>query len=431
MNSSSSPTSFNIPDVTLSLTPSSALTTSTPPQGLEPEERGIYLIQNLITCAKHAASGDLHHADSCLRQISKFASVDGDSLQRLAARFASALALRLVKRWPGLYKALSCTQRPNPEPDRARQVFSRAFPYLGFAYAIIARTLLQSMSHDGAIHIVDLGSGDSKLWVPLMRSFALVPRAPPHLRITCVHGDKTALEKLGQRLVKEAKALHMPFQYNPVNVMDLVELNIDMLKLKPGEALGFVSVLNLHVLLAEDDQVDAHFGVNKKDETVIKECKKMGNFLATIRSTSPKVVLLVEQEADHNLNRLVDRLVGSLNYYSAVFDSLDATFGSSSSSSYSSEDRLEIEEMFGREIENIMACEGLERVERHETYARWVVRLGGGGFKPVRLWFHGSEDCKKMVEAYGKQSYKIACDKATFFICWHQRPLYAVSAWTC
>lgn len=430
MNSSSSPTSFNIPDVTLSLTPPSSSTTSTPPQGLEPEERGIYLIQNLITCAKHTASGNLHHADSCLRQISQFASVDGDSLQRLAARFATALALRLVKRWPGLYKALSCTQRSNPEPNRARQVFSRAFPYLGFAYAIIGRTLLQSMSHDGVIHIVDLGSGDSKLWVPLMRSFALVPCGPPHLRITCVHGDRTVLETLGQRLVKEAKALEMPFQYNPVNVKNLVELNIDMLKLKSGEALGFVSVLNLHVLLAADDQVDAHFGVNKKDETVNTECKQMGNFLATIRSMSPKVVLLVEQEADHNLNKLMDRLVGSLNYYSAVFDSLDATFGSSSTA-YPSEERLEIEEVFGREIENIMACEGLERVERHERYARWVVRLSGAGFKPVRLWFHGSEDCKKMVEAYGKESYKIVSNKASLFICWHERPLYAVSAWTC
>lgn len=220
----------------------------------------------------------------------------------------------------------------------------------------------------------------------------------------------------------------MPFQYNPVNVTNLAELHRDVLKLRAGEALGFVSVLNLHVLLAEDDQVDARFGFShKKDGTAtIKECQQMGNFLARIQSMSPKVLLLVEQEADHNLNKLVDRLVGSLNYYSAVFDSLDATFGSSSS-----EDRLELEEMFGREIENIMACEGSERVERHERYAKWAVRFGGAGFKPVRLWFHGLEDCKRMVEACGNEGYKIVSNTASLVICWHERPLYAVSAWTC
>lgn len=287
------------------------------------------------------------------------------------------------------------------------------------------------MSHEGVIHIVDLGSGDTKLWVPLIRSFALLPSGIiPHLRISCVHGDKAVLDKLGQRLVKEAQALDMTFQYNPINVANLKELDIVMFEQRSGEALAFVSVLNLHALLAEDDRVDAHFfrGKSKDAGIVVKECKQMEKFLTTIRSMCPKVVLLVEQEADHNLNRLVDRLVGSLNYYSAVFDSLDVTFGSSSSLM---EERLALEEMFGREIENIIACEGLERVERHERYGRWLVRFGGAGFKPVRLWFNGLEDCKKMVEAYGKDGYKIVSNKASLVICWHERPLYAVSAWTC
>ncbi|KAK9271979.1 hypothetical protein L1049_002348 [Liquidambar formosana] len=408
------------PDVTLSLMLSS------PPsiEALKPEERGIRLIQLLLTCATHASSGNLHRADACLRQISQLASVSGDSMQRLATRFASALAVRLVKRWPGLYKALNHTQQPQPpELGRAGSIFARAFPYLSFAHAIIARTLFQAMSEERVIHIVDLGSGDPKLWVPLLRSFANTPRGPPHLKITCVHANKIVLEKLGPRLVKEADGLDMPFQFTPLNV-SLRELNIDMLKVRTGEALAFTSVLNLHVLLAEDDRVDAHFGVNKSNN--IKDCKQMGQFLTMVRSMSPKVLLLVEQEADHNMNRLVDRFVEGLHYYSAIFDSMDATF-----ENVSCEERLALEEMFGREIENIVACEGLEREERHERYAKWTVRFARAGFKPVRLWCDSMEDAKRVVEAYGHHGYKIASERASMMICWHERPLYAVSAWNC
>lgn len=391
---------------------------------IKPEERGIRLIQLLLTCAKHASSGNLHRADECLRQISSLSSLTGDSMQRLAARFASALAIRLVKRWPGLYKALSHhPAQPKQEPNRARTLFSKAFPYLGFSYAIIARTLYQLMTTERLIHVIDLGSCDSKFWVPLIRSCSTFPDGPPHLKVTCVNSSKQALDKLGPKLVKEAEALDMPFQFHPINA-NLRDLTIDMLKVRSGEALALISILNLHVLLAEDDRVDAHFGAKKNDS--VKDSKQMGQFLAMVKSMSPKLFFLVEQEADHNLNRLVDRFVEGLHYYSAIFDSIDETYGS-----IACEERLIIEEMFGRDIEDMVANEGLEREERHERYGKWMVRFGRSGFKPVHLWCIPMEDAEQMVKSYGRDGYKIVNERASFMICWYDRPLYAISAWTC
>lgn len=434
--------SLSKPDVTLSLNLSPPSTTSFSPSATslhddnqlqttsltKNEERGIVLIQLLFNCAKHAASGNLRHADSCLSQITQIASIDGDSMQRLSARFASALAVRLVKRWPGLHKALNQAQWPKPELGRAQLASSPSFPCLGFAYAIIARTLVHSLSHEGAIHVVDLGSGELRLWVPILRSLAGEPRGdgPTNLSFTCVHGDKASLDKLGLGLAKEAEALGMLFHYNPLNI-GLGELTMEMIKAKPGEALAMVSILSLHVLLAEDDRVEAQFGAHRNKG--IKDCKQMSQFLAMVKSMAPKVVLLVEKEADHNLNRLADRFLGSLHYYSAVFDSLDATSGASSSSD--NQDRLALEEMFGREIENIVACEGLERVERHERYEKWMVRFGRAGFRPVRMWFDPMEEAKKMIEVCGSEGYKVVTNKASFVLCWHERPLFAVSAWIC
>ncbi|KAH1129408.1 hypothetical protein J1N35_000786 [Gossypium stocksii] len=419
---SSSPKPAPKPEVTLSLTLSPG---STLQEVVKPEERGVRLIQLLLTCAKHASSSNLHRADECLRQISLLASVSGDSMQRLSAWFASALAVRLVKRWPGLHKALNYTQLPKQDQlGQAQPLFGRVFPYLGFSYAIISRTLIKAMTGERVIHLVDLGSGDANLWIPLLRSFSCLLDGQPHLKVTCMNDNKAILEELGPRLVKEAKALGLPFQFAPLND-SLRELTLDKLGVKSGEALAFISILNLHTLLAEDDSVDAHFSHNKTNG--IKDSKQMFRFLSTIRSSSPKLFFLVEKEADHNLNKLVDRFVEGLHYYSAVFDSVDATFGGNASS----RERIVLEEMFGKEIENIVACEGVEREERHERYGRWMVRFGQAGFKPVMMWYDSTEVAKQMVEACGRNGYKIVNERASLMICWHDRPLYAVSAWTC
>lgn len=417
---SSSPPSLK-PDVTLSLTLSSP---NSDYHTIKPEERGIKLIQLLLSCANHTSSGNLQHADECLHKISGLASVSGDSMQRLAARFASALAVRLVRRWTGLYKALNHVRLTSAEMDRARSIYAQAFPYLGFGYAIIARVLLQSMSQERVVHIVDLGSGDPKLWVPLLRSFAKTAYGPPpHMKITCVHNNKVVLDKLGAKLIKEADSLDLPFQFNPVNV-SLRDLTIDMLNIRSGESLAFTSILNLHTLLANDDRLNARFGFDKNDGD--KDSKQINEFLVMLRSTLPKVLLLIEQEAEHNLNRLVDRFVEGLHYYSALFDSIDATFEGSSP-----EERVIVEEMFGKEIEDIVAYDGLEREERHEKYTKWTARFSRAGFGPTRLWHAIAEDAKRLVEAYGLDGYKIISQKASLMICWHDRPIYSVSAWNC
>ncbi|CAI0553215.1 unnamed protein product [Linum tenue] len=134
----------------------------------------------------------------------------------------------------------------------ARALFSQAFPYLSFAYAIIlARTLLQVITHERVVHLVDLGSGDPKLWVPLLRSFARLSNGPPHLKVTCVSSNRTVLERLGHRLVKEAEILDLPFQFIPLNVA-VQDLTPGLLEIRTGEALAFISILHLHTLLADD-----------------------------------------------------------------------------------------------------------------------------------------------------------------------------------
>lgn len=416
----SSSSSSAKPDVTLSLT----LPSSPAHEAFKPEERGLLLIQLVLSCARNASSNNLHRADACLQRILELSSMTGDPMQRLAAWFASALAVRIVKRWPGIYRALlSHAERDGPTAPPARPILAPAFPCLAFTRAVVARILLRALAGERAVHIVDLGSGDLELWVPLLRGLSQGPDGPPQFRLTCVSARRDVLDILGHALVKEAEIMGMPFQFNPVNV-SLRELTEEMLRLRSGETLAVVSMLGLHALLAEEDRIDADFGMIKSDS--VKESKRVGEFLSMVQSASPRVFFLVEQEADHNATRLVDRFVEGLHYYSAVFDSIDAALGGSCP-----KERLALEEMFGREIEDIVSCEGLEREKRHERYARWAVRLAWAGFKPVRLWLNAMEDAKGAVEAHLRDGYKVVTERACTMICWHERPFLAVSAWSC
>ncbi|KAL0450433.1 UNVERIFIED_CONTAM: Scarecrow-like protein 3 [Sesamum latifolium] len=142
----------------------------------------------------------------------------------------------------------------------------------------------------------------------------------------------------------------MPFQFNPVNA-GLRELTLDMLQMKTGEALALTSILGLHVLLAEDDRVDAHFGLRRSND--VKECKRMNEFLEMVKSIGPKAMLLVEQESNHNSSRLIDRFVEGLHFYSALFDSADAAFGG-----LSCPDRTVLEEMLGRKLRTLWLEKG-------------------------------------------------------------------------
>ena len=84
-------------------------------------------------------------------------------------------------------------------------------------------------------------------------------------------------------------------------------------------------------------------------------------------------MVIVEQEANLNSPDLSERLEQSFLYYSTIFESLEEDY-----------DTGVLWEMhFRRQIGNVVACEGVDRVERIESFAHWQNRLSQAGFCPV------------------------------------------------
>jgi len=270
------------------------------------------------------------------------------------------------------------------------------------------------------------------------------------------------LELMAHRLNQEAEKLDIGFQFNPI-VSKLENLDIESLRVKTGEALAISSVLQLHSLLAFDDEklrrnsslawrslnpfhlqmnpltfgdflerdVANFYGQSQDSASSssplsFASSAKMRSFLNALRGLSPKLMVVTEQESNHNAHSLMERVTEALNFYAALFDCLESPV------SRASMERQKVEKMlFGEQIKNIIACEGLERKERHEKLEKWIPRLELAGFGRVPLSYHGMLQATRLLQSYGYDGYKIKEEKGCLIICWQNTPLFSISAWRC
>lgn len=418
---------------------------------LKPEERGLYLIHLLLSCANHVSNGSLDNANLALEQISHLASPDGDTMQRIAAYFAESLSERVLKSWPGIYRALQFTRMAVvSEEILARKLYFELFPFLKLAFVVTNQSIIEAMEEEKMVHIIDLNAAEPAQWIALIQALSARPEGPPHLRITGVHQQKEVLEQVAHRLTDEAEKLDLPFQFNPI-VSKLEDLDIEKLRVKTGEALAISSVLQLHTLLASDDETlrkssslamlnhanGANGGnANRRSSpsndsassspTSISVSAKMDGFLAALWGLSPKIMLISEQDSNHNGSGLMERLSEALYFYAALFDCLESTLPRASV------ERRKVEKtLLGEEIKNIIACEGGERRERHEKLERWMQRLDMAGFGSVPLSYMGMLQAQRLLQGCSCDGYRIKEENGCVVICWQDRPLYSVSAWRC
>ena len=231
-------------------------------------------------------------------------------------------------------------------------------------------------------------------------------------------------------LTKEAERLDVPFQFNPV-VSRLEALDVESLRVKTGEALAVTSSLQLHCLLASDDDSGKHHqgsGDHKRQRSpesgVSPSTSRADAFLGALWGLSPKVVVVTEQEASHNAAPLTERFVEALNYYAALFDCLE------SAAPRGSVERARVERWhLAEEVKNIVACDGAERRERHERLDRWAARMEGNGFARVPLSYYSLLHARRAAQGLGCDGFKVREDKGAFFLCWQERAIFSVSAW--
>lgn len=268
------------------------------------------------------------------------------------------------------------------DSSTALRFLNQISPIQWFIHFTANEILLRGFEGEDRIHIIDFDIKQGVQWPSFFQSLACRKNHPSHVRITGISESKQELIETGDKLAGFAEPLCLPFKFHPI-VDRLEDVRLWMLHVKERECVAVNCISQLHKML-----YDGSKGV-------------LGDFLGLIRSTNPKTVILVEQEAEHNHSNLNLRLYNSLRYYSAIFDSIDISLPVDSLV------RIKIEEMFGCEIRNIIACEGLERLERHESFGTWSKFMKQGGFRCIGINDREHIQSQMLLKMYSCDKFQV------------------------
>ncbi|KAJ6766633.1 hypothetical protein OIU79_022571 [Salix purpurea] len=372
---------------------------------MDSQETGVRLVHTLLACAKETQEENLELADALVKRIGLLAASQTGAMRKVATYFAEALARRIYKISPQDYCLdSSCL-------DTLEMHFYETCPYLKFAHFTANQAILEAFADASRVHVIDFGLKQGMQWPALMQALALRPGGPPAFRLTGIgppQPDNTdALQQVGWKLAQLARTIGVEFQFRGFVANSLADLDAEMLGLLPPEveAVAVNSVFELHRLLARPGGID--------------------KVLGSIKAMRPKIVTVVEQEANHNSPVFLDRFTEALHYYSSLFDSLEG-----SGMIPRSQDLVMSELYLGRHICNVVACEGADRVERHEALAQWRTRLDSAGFDPVHLGSNAFKQASMLLALFaGGDGYRVEENNGCLMLGWHTRPLIATSAW--
>lgn len=371
---------------------------------IDSQETGVRLVHTLLACAEAVQQDNFKLAEALVKHIGLLAASQASAMRKVATYFAEALARRIYKIYPQ-----ECLD-PSYS-DTLEMHFYETCPYLKFAHFTANQAILEAFATANRVHVIDFGLKQGMQWPALMQALALRPGGPPAFRLTGIGppqpNNNDTLQQVGWKLAQLAETIGVEFEFRGFVANSLADLQPDMLDLRPPEVetVAVNSVFELHRLLARPGGID--------------------KVLSSIKAMKPKIVTIVEQEANHNGPVFVDRFTEALHYYSSLFDSLEG-----SGLAVPSQDLVMSELYLGRQICNVVACEGTDRVERHETLTQWRTRIESAGFDPVHLGSNAFKQASMLLALFaGGDGYRVEENNGCLMLGWHTRPLIATSAW--
>ncbi|KAL3518171.1 hypothetical protein ACH5RR_020760 [Cinchona calisaya] len=376
--------------------------------------REVVDLRDLLTrCAHATASYDNWTANELLKQIRQHSSTCGDPTERLAHCFASALEARIAGMGTTLYASLTNKRASAADILRAYQAYIEICPFQRMSNIFANKSIARLTSKVSSIHIIDFGILYGFQWPCLIHGISLRPGGPPKLRITGIDlpqpGFRPAerIDETGRRLANYAKRFNVPFEFNAVakrwDIITKEDLVIDK-----DEMLVVNCLYRLR---------------NVPDETVVQSSPR-DIVMNLIKKINPDMFVHGVLNGTYSAPFFVTRFKEALYHFSSLFDMFEATLPREN------QDRAMFEkEVIGRDVMNVIACEGTERVDRPDSYKQWQVRNQRAGFRQLPLNSEIMREVRTKVKASYNKEFLVDEDSNWMLQGWKGRVIYALSCW--
>lgn len=364
------------------------------------DEEGLRLLTLLLQCAEAVAADNFEEANKMLLEISQVSTPYGTSAQRVAAYFSEAMSARLVSSCLGMYGTMPTSAINGCQKlASAFQVFNGICPLVKFSHFTANQAIQEALEREERVHIIDLDIMQGLQWPGLFHILASRPGGPPSVRLTGLGTSLEALEATGKRLADFADKLGLPFEFFPV-----------------ADKVGNLDPERLHV--GKREAVAVHWLQHSLYDVTGSDA----NTLWLLQRLAPKVVTVVEQDLSH-AGSFLGRFVEAIHYYSALFDSLGASYGEESE-----ERRVVEQQLLSREIRNVLAMGGPARTGEVK-FRSWREKLRESGFRGVSLSGNAAAQATLLLGMFPSDGYTLVEDDGTLKLGWKDLCLLTASAW--
>lgn len=376
---------------------------------------GFETVEDLLRAAECFDSNQLQLAQAILERLNpRLRYPLGKPLQRAAFYFKEALQTLLAT------AGSDRTARLSPWSEivqtiRTYKAFSRISPIPLFSNFTTNQALLEALHGSNFIHIVDFDIGLGGQYASFMKEISdrsaepCKANNPPFLRVTAIVPEEYAIES---RLIKEnlsqfAQELKIRLQVDFVLFRTFEVISFKAIKFMEGEKTALVLSPTIFRRLSSTNN------------------NNIATFVGDLRRVSPSVVVFADSEGwteGAGAASFRRNFVNSLEFYSLMFESLDAAVGGGGCGG----DWI-------RKIETVLLrpriLAAVEAAGRRVP--PWREVFCGAGMRPVQLSQFADFQAECLLGEVHVRGFQVAKRQAELVLCWHERPMVSTSAWRC
>jgi hypothetical protein len=369
----------------------------------------------LSECARAISEKDSSKIHHLLWMLNELASPYGDCDQKLASYFLQALFCKATESGQRCFKTLTTVAEKSHSFDSARKLilkFQEVSPWTTFGHVASNGAILEALDGESKLHIIDISNTLCTQWPTLLEALATRNDETPRLKLTVVVTAsivRSVMKEIGQRMEKFARLMGVPFEFKVISVLNHIgELT------KEGQGV----------------QEDEAVAINCIGALRRVEVDERSSVIQLFRSLNPRVVTIVEEEADFTSSRydFVKCFEECLRYYTLYFEMLEESFVPTSN------ERLMLERECSRNIVRVLACDeetGGGECERRERGVQWSERLREA-FSPVGFSDDVVDDVKALLKRY-KAGWALVLPQGDhesgIYLTWKEEPVVWASAW--